>query len=93
MAKRKPARQTAPPADTMKRLLPTRARFQLTLYDRATYPKSYRALAGYRALVTVVSEKEVAALWNIIRAAIDREDWRDVDARATVRGDGRVVVH
>lgn len=69
------------PRAMVRRLVPTRARLQLSIYDHMLEKRAYRAVPGYRALLSIYSRKELLALWRLIRDVIESKGWRDDDAR------------
>lgn len=75
----------------IRRLVPTRARLQFSIYDHTQENRSYRAVPGYRALFSVYSRKELLALWRLLRDVLESEDWHDAAARSNHPGGGDPV--
>jgi hypothetical protein len=84
------------PGAMIRRLAPTRARLQFSIYDHMLEKRAYRAVPGYRALLSIYSRKELLALWRLIRDVVESKGWHDDDAREygdhdSVAGDRPVV--
>ena len=73
--------------DVLKRLLPTRARIAVSVYDHQQ-PGSrrfYRHLSELHLIAPVYTKKELQALWRLIEAVIINGEW--IDERARDAGD------
>ena len=80
----------------IRRLAPTRARLQFSIYDHMLEKRAYRAVPGYRALLSIYSRKELLALWRLIRDVVESKGWHDDNARLdrdhdSVVGDRQLV--
>ena len=80
------------PGALIRRLVPTRARLQFSIYDHSRDKRSYRGVPGYRALLSIYSRKELLALWRLIRDVVESEDWHDATARRNHPGVSGAVV-
>jgi hypothetical protein len=65
----------------IRRLVPTRARLHVALYDAEA--RSYRGVPDYSTMIPVYSRSELLALWRLLRDVVESEDWHDD------RGSGR----
>jgi hypothetical protein len=69
------------PGAMLRRVTPTTARVQLTVYDRKN--RVYKAVPGFLALFPIKSRSELLALWRQLRDALEGGTWKDADC-----GDG-----
>jgi hypothetical protein len=57
----------------LRRVLPTRARITLSVYDSTTKPKHYRGVPGWTAAVVLPDAPSAYRLWAAVRRAISEE--------------------
>jgi hypothetical protein len=88
MSKR--ARRSEQNADLIARLLPSRARVTVLLYDDTIGSQAYRA-CGFGQLVDVYGPRELKRLWASLTAVVKRGDWKDARHRREAQADANTA--
>jgi len=67
------ARRREPRRAVLRRVLPTRARITVSVYDTTSTPKHYRGVPGWTATVVLPDAPSAYRLWSAVRAALSKE--------------------
>lgn len=69
--------------DILKRLLPTRARIAISVYDHQQPggARFYRHLSTLHTIAPVYTKRELLTLWHAIETLIESGSWHDERAR------------